>query len=73
MTTPELAGALAVRLRFAQPRPGLSSVDVVEVSDGRRGEGLVERRHAALPLVSPDHCEPFNVGEVFAIELDVLP
>ena len=46
---------------------------MVEVSDGRRGEGLVERRHAALPLVSPDHCEPFNVGEVFAIELDVLP
>jgi len=52
-TTPEFAGAFVVMLRFAQPPPRLSSVEVVEVSDGRRGEGLAERLHAVLALVSP--------------------
>jgi hypothetical protein len=71
-TTPVLIGAFAVRLRFAQPPPRLTSVNVVEVSDRRRGEGPAERRHAVLPLLFPDHREPFNAGKVFAIELDVL-
>ena len=46
---------------------------VIEVSDRRFRERLAECRHAMLPLLFPDHREPFDVGEVFDVELDVLP
>jgi hypothetical protein len=46
---------------------------VIEVSDRRFRERLAEGRHALLPLLFPDHREPFDVGEVFNVELDVFP
>ena len=60
-------------LAFAQPIPRLSGFGVIEVSDRRFRERLAERRHAVLPFLIPDHREPFDVGEVFDVELDVLP
>ena len=35
--------------------------------------GLQKIGHAVLPLLVPDHREPFDVGEVFNVELDVFP
>src|ERR1039458_1412844 len=60
-------------LRFFQPLPRLSGRGVIEVSDRRFRERLEERRHAVLPLLIPDHREPFDVGEMFYVKLDVLP
>ena len=46
---------------------------MIEVSDCRFCEWLAKSRHAALPLLVPDHREALNVCVVFDIELDVLP
>src|ERR1700722_7304486 len=62
-----------LRLGFAQPFPRLPAPGMVEVSDGRFGERLAERRHAGLPLRVPYHRKAFDVAEVFHVELDVLP
>jgi len=63
----------AITLRFTQPFPRLSNVGVIEVSDRRLREWLAERGHAVLPLLFPDHRQPFDVGEVPNVESDVLP
>jgi hypothetical protein len=72
-TTAEFAGAFASGYdspnhRRASPALTWSKYRIVAAV-----KGLAERRHALLPLVFPDHREPFYVGEVFAIEFDVLP
>jgi hypothetical protein len=46
---------------------------VIEVSNRRFREWLEERRHALLPLLITDYREPFDVCEVFCVELDVFP
>ena len=71
--TPARWPARTKRLRFAQPLPRLSGVGVIEVSDRRFRERFAEHRHAVLPLLIPDHREPFDVAEVSNVELDFLP
>ena len=46
---------------------------MVEISNLCFRERFAERCHALLPLLVPNHCESFDVGEVFGAELDVLP
>ncbi len=56
-------------LLLDQPLPRLGGIGVIEVSDHRFRERLAENRHAVLPLLFTDHCEPFNIGVVLDTEL----
>src|SRR5580658_10088933 len=58
-----------LRLGFAQPLPRLTGLGMVELSDGRFGERLAERRHAVLPLRFPYPRKAFVIAEVFHVEL----
>jgi len=51
----------------------LSGTDVIEVADFRRSEWLAECRHPFFPLIFASDRQPFDVIEVFRVELDVLP
>ena len=46
---------------------------MIKVSARRLRKGLEEDRHAVLPLFIANHREPFDIGEVFYVKLDVLP
>ncbi|MGA8149058.1 MAG: hypothetical protein WB870_16005 [Gallionellaceae bacterium] len=46
---------------------------MIEVTDLRFCKRLAEHSHAVLPLLVTEHREPFNVGEVFDAELEVVP
>src|SRR5665213_2587992 len=61
------------QLLLVQPFSRFNCVGVIEVRDRRFRKRLAERRHAMLPLLFRDHREPFDVGEVFKVELNVLP
>jgi hypothetical protein len=60
-------------LGFNQPPPRLRGVGVIEVSGCRFRERFAEGRHAVVPFLFPNHREPFDVGEVPNVELDVFP
>ena len=46
---------------------------MIEVSAPRSRERLEERRHTVLPFLIPDHGQPFDIGKMFHVKLDVLP
>ena len=58
-------------LRQPLPRPGI--VGVIKITGLRFCEWLADRHHDVLPLLVSDHRAPFDVGEVFGVELDFLP
>ena len=46
---------------------------MIKVSNRRFRKGPEEDSHAVLPLLMANHRKPFDIGEVFYVELDVLP
>ena len=63
----------AVACSFTQPLPRPGGVGLIDIADRRARERFAKGGHAVFPLLIPDHRQPFDVGEVLQVELDVLP
>ncbi len=64
---------ISVALQRDEPVPRLGGMGVIEVADFCRGERLAEYRHSFFPFILANDRQPFDVIEVFRVELDVLP
>jgi hypothetical protein len=60
-------------LRLCQPLPRPGDGGVIEIPGRRFYERLADRHHDMMPLLIPDHREPFDASEMFGVELDFLP
>ena len=68
-----LHAPISIALLLDKPVPRLGGMGVIEVADFRHSEWLAECRHSFFPFILANDRQPFDVSEVFRVELDVLP